>query len=340
MAIETLYGPAASLLQGAADTQAKTAQIAEESRKTDAGITESASRNATALEQEKMQQEGGMKRQEMSGQQGIAEVLAKAKEEALLKQQEWERETTEITPDAATGMTKASGNPAFDAFAGKRIDTKTLLGTFSSSVKAKYQRPVPVQFTDASGVAHQATVSMYEDENGRVVPQVTVLGGAVPKTPPGGGKPEKSQTSGYWFKQAQDGQKELLTTINKKGGIPKSGMLHDFMASMSGGDTANDAKKGALKQKIEAIRTSTANYNALAEKEGKAPMNLDPNIDRIYNQLLALPASKPTAGAGTGTSALPEQAMGALKASIGKNVTFQNGQTWVMNADGTVKQVK
>ncbi len=64
------------------------------------------------------------------------------------------------------------------------------------------------------------------------------------------------------------------------------------------------------------------------------------NEDR-FNKLQGItPAAKPKTPSADKTGGLPQAALSALKQKPGEVVTFKNGQSWMMEPDGSVKQVR
>lgn len=287
---DNLYGEAASLFQGAAQTATAEAQMGEQRNKAGLALAESAGTNATHLQGIKMSQAGETQRQNQAGAQGIASLIAQAKAKAQQEQEKYMRETTEISPEAADGLVKSAGNPALSTLAGKRVDTNTLLGTFSASLKAKYKKPTKATVDLGNGPV-EVLVSMHEDENGNTVPEILTIGKSVPKPASGsggGGAGGKKDTSEGWFRKASDAQKLLLSTFTKKGGMPKSGKTHEILSFFTGGDKANDAKIANFKQVYSDYQTAASNYNTLAEKEGKSPLSIDPDVEKAMNAILTL----------------------------------------------------
>jgi len=160
-------------------------------------------------------------------------------------------------------------------------------GQMTPSQKAKLQKPVSV---DMGNNMTQKFQPEFDDQGNMTLKP---LGSPTSKFSPSKGSsssPDKDMDK--WFKTAQSARKEILSTFTKKGGMPASGKIHDIVSFFHGGDPGNDAKIAALKQTYSDYQTAVQNYNSDAEQTGKAPIQIDPQIQSAMDKILALPGAK------------------------------------------------
>ena len=216
-----------------------------------------------------------------------------------------------ITPQIALGLVKQTGDREWMKAIGTKIPAPVYTATYTHGIYSRLSGK-SIKFKDGD---QEKTATMSFDPD-TYEPRLSVIG-----TSTMGQDTEKAQADrasrekiaaekaahagtskssasspdkdlDKWFKNANTARKEIQDTFNKKGGMPKAGKLHDVVSFFQGGDPANDAKIASLKQNYSDYQTAVQNYNSVAEKEGKAPINIDPAVSGAMDKIMALPGSK------------------------------------------------
>lgn len=222
-----------------------------------------------------------------------------------------------ISPQMALGLVKNTGDKEWLKATGQKMRADVLLSFFKDGINKKIAGKV---FSAPYG-DKKISFTMAPDQNGEFQPSIIASGDLYPpkesgadtpkdqadraskekiagiKAGAGGAKPKGGTDSpdkdaDKWFKNAESARKEIESTFNKKGGMPKSGWQHDLISKFSGGDPANDAKIAGLKQNYSDYKTAVENYNAIAEKSGKSPINVDPSVSSAMDKIMSLPGAK------------------------------------------------
>lgn len=221
----------------------------------------------------------------------------------------------DITPQIALGLVKATGDKEWMKAIGQKIRADMLLGYTQYGINARMAGKV---FKVPHG-DKEMSISFSPDDNGELQPQILGEGDRFSPAAQGldtpkaqadreskeiiaGEKTSKSSPNksnddlNKWFKNADKARKEIMDTFTKKGGMPKSGKVHDVVSFFQGGDPENDAKIAGLKQNYSDYQTAVKDYNDAAEKTGKAPITIDPQVKSAMDKIMALPGAKDKSG--------------------------------------------
>lgn len=238
-----------------------------------------AGKNITDLVQTAMGDKARMKEIQEQSAQNIKMELLKSK-----------MGQTKFPPGMAAYMAKRFKEPDFIKMADQPMSNDVLAGFIAHAFNKDMQKPkeitIPVGDKNVPG-----TLSFDDDGN----PKFTPLSEGGPRFNPNTGKgsaSSESKETDKWFERADKARKQIQDTFTKKGGMPKTGKVHDIVSMFSGGDPANDARIASLKQNYSDYQTAVNNYNQFAEKSGKSPITVDPGVSAAMDKIMALPGAQ------------------------------------------------
>lgn len=284
--METLYGPAAALLKGAADTNTDTAN---REAKTNQQIASTAQTGAS----DRLQQKGAMDRQVLAGQQNMQQILETAKQNALAEKAKYEMEHSFVMDkDTAAGLAKTTGNSGFAQMEGQRVPAKDMLALGLGLVKSKFTKGALTDVDLGSG-PQKVMVRMVEDENGTVVPEVTVVGKSVPKGSGGKTPEEKDNKELTALEEKIGGTNKALLAEIKRGNIPEEawggepGNMRKLEQFVSAGNFGNlDSTQKARVSAIGGLMTKMKEQNTRAN-EVRTRLKKDPTDYTGFGQQAA-----------------------------------------------------
>lgn len=315
-----LWGESAGLLNGANSAVANMNQNAIRDKEVNNQLFLGGQKNLSDMMQQVISDQTKIKQQTMQNQ-------AEMDREKIRQSGETDRNTVEITETIANGLAKRTGDDSWSKTVGQHIPASAYTALVVHGVEANKPKPKIKEFKQGDQSVYKL---VYPDGT---MEDVEGVGG--PRALPRPGKSPEDQLNIELAKQEKAiaaNSSKLLTEV-KRGKLPdeafggKPGDLRALAMSISSGkvgglDSEQQARVNLIGGIMRTMKEQNDAYNENRKKAGKQPVDLTGFGDSRGDD-----------------SGLPPQAIAALKQNIGKPVTFGNGQTWMIDKNGSTKRI-